>query len=546
MTMPGYTLYDVPQQALPAAPEFTMEEILNQQIAQSPGLMNMRSRGAGGRPAPGQMAPEGLTMPAPGLMRGNLPQPGQALMQQPVPQPNEFEQPAPMASMIPQMSLPSAPQAPVSDPNVGMAQAPPQPPNAAPMQPQGQPGLLGRIARTGGRGLARLFGSGQGLDPDEQGRQGWNALTDFGLSMMAGAGPAPWGQPHDTMGQAIAKGVMAGRQGYAGRAGEARRRGWQQEVAERMKDQGFEAMSPGQWDRLMVEAMEYAPDLVTSLSEVRKSLAQQSGTALRPIEVETLDNEGNPITELMTPTGETIATRPREPSSSSMTAPTTKIMVNAAGKRTIHQWDGNVRDWVDTGRDPGTLLTEAQGKAAAFIPLVMGNRDILDEFVDEPPAILGQLLSGTPVIRRAAGELNQRMKLAGNIFAEAWLRQTTGAAYNSEELANSYELFVPKYDDLPPTLKQKQLNRDLLEMMLNVRAGGRRMSDQEERYVADLIKNVQTAGGNEIRRKLRNGEELTEEERATLESDSALDTSPQGITAEQQDLIRRIQEGRTP
>lgn len=113
--------------------------------------------------------------------------------------------------------------------------------------------------------------------------------------------------------------------------------------------------------------------------------------------------------------------------------------------------------------------TEGGRKARAFLTMVPQSI----EYINQVGGGVGRLEAWAQEL--GAQELTsptmQQLDLHGSILAEAFLRMTTGAAYNEREFANAQKLFTPRPGDSVETLQAKILNRQNLLKMLEELAG---------------------------------------------------------------------------
>lgn len=113
--------------------------------------------------------------------------------------------------------------------------------------------------------------------------------------------------------------------------------------------------------------------------------------------------------------------------------------------------------------------SEAERKAAAFAGFIPEAVDYVDSIASAPGRV-EQALSDKG-LREFTDAEQQQLQLSGSALAEAWLRMTTGAAYNEREFQNAYNLFVPRPGDRQETLEMKKRNRRRLVDMLKTSAG---------------------------------------------------------------------------
>ena len=152
----------------------------------------------------------------------------------------------------------------------------------------------------------------------------------------------------------------------------------------------------------------------------------------------------------------------------------------ATGKDEMYHYDEN-NEVVWTGIAPtkstsgsggggyGGAGSEGERKAAAFAGFIPDHVTFIDQF-EGAPGRMEQALSGKG-IREFTSDEQQQLQLAGSALAEAWLRMTTGAAYNEREFQTAYQMFVPQPGDKGGSLQMKRQNRQRLMRMLQTSAG---------------------------------------------------------------------------
>lgn len=121
------------------------------------------------------------------------------------------------------------------------------------------------------------------------------------------------------------------------------------------------------------------------------------------------------------------------------------------------------------GALPATSSGEDARKAAGFLSFIQGPLAYIGSFVGTPDRV--HQAASNHGLQEIVGPDQQRLKIAGNALAEAWLRMTTGAAYTERELQTAMEMFVPQPGDRRETLEMKATNRQQLTTLLRARAG---------------------------------------------------------------------------
>lgn len=113
--------------------------------------------------------------------------------------------------------------------------------------------------------------------------------------------------------------------------------------------------------------------------------------------------------------------------------------------------------------------SEDERKAASFLAFIPNNIAYVDQFLGTPGR-MEQALTDKG-LREGTSEEMQKLNLSAIAIGEAWLRMTTGAGYNRDEMQNAGYMFVPRPGDKAGTLEMKRGMRTTLMEMLRMRAG---------------------------------------------------------------------------
>jgi hypothetical protein len=147
------------------------------------------------------------------------------------------------------------------------------------------------------------------------------------------------------------------------------------------------------------------------------------------------------------------------------------VMNPKTGKPELAEYDPASGGFKFTGQQPGAIGSgsEMERKAMALMEMAAPMVPILEQ-ADAPNRI-------TMLAReRRLGEVltaeQQQNDIAGRMIMDAYLRLTTGAAYNAEEMRNSHTMLVPMPGDAPTTIALKRKVRQSLIRALK-RAAGR-------------------------------------------------------------------------
>ena len=139
----------------------------------------------------------------------------------------------------------------------------------------------------------------------------------------------------------------------------------------------------------------------------------------------------------------------------------------------------------------------------------------------------------------------QRFGSASGVIAEAWLRMTTGAAYNDEEMQTAIRTFIPLPNEPPEVSARKAMYRRRLGAMMSILAGYDTPTDMEGLKIYDLppeVLDLLQKGGQlrQIQHHLSGqiGEALPPSaQRRDYEVDETY------LTPEERELIRQRREG---
>jgi len=316
------------------------------------------------------------------------------------------------------------------------------------------------------RGVFSKFGdvfagpSDPGLSDEQNAAARKDALINAGLMIALSGGQRGFNRP--TLLAALAEGAMFGREtGAASRQGEmlGQLAGQDPDVALSQLRQMFtQALATGDSDG--------ARSIATVIQSMEAANAKGLGMD-RPI----FRTVGNFIIGIDPNTGEEVS-RIETPKAAT-TGRTTPMMVTAPdGSQVFATFDPDEGKFteVDTDFTPRTGAgTEQSRKAGFFVQFVPAANEYMNQFEGAPGRVT-QALSD-----RGLGEITsaeqQLLSLHGTILAEAWLRMTTGAAYNPEEIRNARQLFTPRPGDKKPALDEKRKLRDMLLAGLQSAAG---------------------------------------------------------------------------
>jgi len=118
----------------------------------------------------------------------------------------------------------------------------------------------------------------------------------------------------------------------------------------------------------------------------------------------------------------------------------------------------------------GGSNTESSKKARAFLRMIPASLAYIDEYQGAPSR--GEEAATARGLREFTDDDQQILSIHSGLLAEAFLRMTTGAAYNAQEFENAQSFFSPRAGDRAETLQVKSENRRKLLEMLQELAGG--------------------------------------------------------------------------
>jgi hypothetical protein len=123
---------------------------------------------------------------------------------------------------------------------------------------------------------------------------------------------------------------------------------------------------------------------------------------------------------------------------------------------------------------------DKERQAAGFNFFLGDAERAFDAFVDEAPGRLESFFNRAGA-RELVGADLQAMNIAASQYAEAWLRLTTGAAYNDTEFNNAVAMFTPQSGNPKSILRMKAANRAALREVMKSAAGRAAFLDAPDR-----------------------------------------------------------------
>lgn len=344
----------------------------------------------------------------------------------------------------------------------GMAQQPPSP-----------GGVLGA--------LGQLFGgfNDPNLSPEQNEQARRQAMLMAGLQGLVASQGAP-GMPTPGLLPILAQSALVGQQAGAVFRQQAAQQAAQQALQQRFGSifgegpVGREQLRQAFAQAVAAGDVDSARAISTVIQAVEASERPRSRLS-RP-EVVRDPNTGERIFASFDPeTGRFIpveGARPLDPTASTRLQAPREVVIG--GRRMFASFDPETGRFVPIeGAEPvpegPSGGTQDERKAAAFLEFAPAATEFIDT-LERAPGRIEQALSKTG-IREFTDAEQQQLVLYGNALAEAWLRMTTGAAYNQTEFQTAFNLFVPQPGDRKETLDAKRANRRRLIRMLRIRAG---------------------------------------------------------------------------
>lgn len=324
-------------------------------------------------------------------------------------------------------------------------------------QPQQPPSFWDRLSQLYSGAPSPMLSAAQNQQAEQQAR------LAAGLQMMMAAGERGPGQ--SSLLQIIAQGLAAGQAAGGG----ARQNLMQQQRQEEMQQL---LAGGGNVDRQTMENLlarliaqgDY--EGARALSEYMKSSADESN--VRTVTV------GSDVLVLDPKTGELLH-QYRGAARQGGGSPISYVDESGQRRMGFYNPDTNQIDPI-AGAAPASsagVPSEMERKAAAFASFLPEHVATVDRIAS--PSRL-QAYMGDKGLRELVPADQQILRIAGAALAEAWLRLTTGAAYNEREFQTAYMMFIPQAGDTARALEYKQQNRQALMRLLQ--QVGQRAIDQ--------------------------------------------------------------------
>jgi hypothetical protein len=118
----------------------------------------------------------------------------------------------------------------------------------------------------------------------------------------------------------------------------------------------------------------------------------------------------------------------------------------------------------------GGKLTESESKSTLYLSQMRDASKVLGQIGDATSPML-VAATGNPYTNWIAGETPQKVGQAQRQWAEAYLREKTGAAATAGEVENNIRTFFPVVGDSPGTIEQKRKARAEAESAMIIPAG---------------------------------------------------------------------------
>jgi hypothetical protein len=159
-----------------------------------------------------------------------------------------------------------------------------------------------------------------------------------------------------------------------------------------------------------------------------------------------------------------------------------KVVRGPDGQPVYTEYDPQTGAFTPTDQRPaGTQArtTEGQAKAQAQLELLPAAVEVLDAVGGAPDRF--QAVARKYGIGEALSDRAQAEDLASRQVTDAYLRMTTGAAYNETEFQNARRITSPMPGDSPATLERKrQIRRQIIQAMQRIAQASTASPDEEE------------------------------------------------------------------
>ena len=341
-----------------------------------------------------------------------------------------------------------------------------------------------------------LLPGGEGLSRDDRKSGQLSGAIAGGLALLAAAGPHSAREIQPNLGQGLLGALTAGREAsrtnfealYSQQDAEALQRSAVENAAM------FRGLGIGPNDTddsiraklqqgFMFAMQSGNAKAATSISEVLKSMGAKSGGQRG--KTWTAVDMGGGRTDLVDDiTGETIRSMQGKATTGAGGLPPKPELYEVSdgkggSRRIMGYWDAANQRVVEVPGlrpPPEKVRTEAQGKAKAFIPSVRDDVSLITDVLtrsgvtDKFLASVGGQSTLAQFLRADSPEA-QLLAGASGTLAEAWLRMTTGAAYNAEEYQNAMARYSIYPTDSAEMVKWKLGNMQSLQDMLHVISG---------------------------------------------------------------------------
>ena len=372
--------------------------------------------------------------------------------------------------------------------------------------------------------MDKLLPGGEGLSRGARKNSQLAGAIAGGLSLLAAAGPHSAREIQPNLGQGLLGAFGAARQ-VAGAGYEA---GYAQQDREELQRAAMEnaqmfrnlGIGPDDTDESIRKKLQAGFVFMlksgnqkgaTAISEVLKSMGSPAGGMAQTWDAVDIGNGNWALVDKVDPTKPPtiIKGQPDKGASGDRLPPKPEAYEIPDGKggtrRIMGYWDAANQRVIEVPGlvpPPEKAKTEAQGKAQAFISFTDKAVERIEKALggatgaDKTLAALGSQSLFSNVVRSGSENATSLANNAG-ILAEAWLRMTTGAAYNENELANAKAIFTILPTDTPEIARQKIENMYMLRNMLKVISGNPELQEaymQDGRRETPLIPGAETLG----------------------------------------------------
>lgn len=171
-----------------------------------------------------------------------------------------------------------------------------------------------------------------------------------------------------------------------------------------------------------------------------------------------------------------------------------------------YRWssDKSTLEPIPGGPAAGNKLTESEGKSTLYLSQMREATKALESIGgDTSPLMVAA--TGSPYTNWMAGENSQKAGQSQRQWAEAYLREKTGAAATAGEVENNIRTFFPVVGDSAAVIAQKKAARADAERAMEIPAGrgAGRIPGASDEKPANLLSSLPTANASNRGKRIR-------------------------------------------